>query len=161
MSKIAPVAALLLLAGSASAQQQPDQTYVWTHVADGGVQYLSWAVPESDDVGLQFRCASPSNGRVEFSALNVWNGEGPRPRGVTLFSGAAQVVPNGRIEPNEMTGYAFEGELPATSPALLAFARTGALTLRADDSVEVANARAAAERRAIQNFFGLCGRSAR
>ena len=136
--------AAALCAGPAGAQ---DEVAVWTLSLEGEAAYLVYGVPDSDDGRIALSCRKGS-GRVTVMApvthrvesrldpsgrwLDARERPSPWPVAVSLRSGSARAELRGQAQPDEMNGGStVEATLAAGSPVLLAFSRSGRLSLTA------------------------------
>lgn len=125
----------------------------WRQARTGtGYELALGAQPE-----ILLQC-TPGSRTVRLNVDGLYTGDGPEPRRLRIASGRTRATVPLRFDGSGNRGGAFAADIPISSPALTAFARTGRLTLSVLNGQVERDARTAAERAAISGFFASCRR---
>ena len=121
---------------------------------DGGDSAgLAYGVANSDDVDLMLQCDRGAR-RVEIT--DVVHAGARKGQALTLISGGARSDLPTRVEVDEERGAPLaSGRAPTDSPALLAFRKTGRMTVKLGEREQTYTA-TTAELASVARFFAVC-----
>ncbi len=146
--------ALGACATNTAAATAADDGLSWTYRADQARLY--YAAAESDDIAATLECQVRS-GRVRVAEYGSAPDAAKRSGALTLASGGQTATLKAKRMADPLLDEVVEAEVPAASPVLKQFQRTGEVVVSRDGMRHRLAAASPSERREIARFFAACG----